>query len=645
MINEERDEYDEMLFPFVIAALDMNYYNVDKYIKDYNKFSKARYDKIYKELKGEFDNQQEKEVEEDLPDCYDEFDEYTVRGYESELKIIDRHADDNEQVIKTSLDDMFSSEFHNEWNNLFNAEDPALNEIEDNNEFTLDHIMGLLNINEKLVAEDKIEQQKEQEEQDKLDKDYQIYTAEKELEEAYKELEDALTSLLTSRYKEFGCLYSDEDEYVTGDVYRTYLNGDYIDLDYSPRVNARNILGGWKHNMFAFPLYRHLLIKFDYDMDQIDTEFQAIYRVDEEVEVPEDLYDNISNRNLVVAQILNRFESDMKPARHTVIMNIGGELNKYYKALDNYYDVVKPSGTDVELDDPDYYLKAAEESEHLTKLIRDAKSELKDELADDGYRLEDLLDNNKIVYYYDLESIMSTTELNILNIIQNADFSNVINIKEYILNEYYIQYDSILPDSAFDIFKYNGSIEKEEGCESHPRLIRPRVKAKLVNKNSNEDTFKPELFNKNKYKLISIEQRYDMLVNLDNPEEITEMNDIKLKMKKKNIFFTERRVNKYLVKRSKDNMRYGLTENEIKLIEEFENMISLTVIKDVDGLVKKTIVDLLNEKHNMSEETKEFMYDLAKTNLSEAYANRVMKINILEMNGKTTRLDYLTHVE
>jgi hypothetical protein len=39
------------------------------------------------------------------------------------------------------------------------------------------------------------------------------------------------------------------------------------------------------------------------------------------------------------------------------------------------------------------------------------------------------------------------------------------------------------------------------------------------------------------------------------------------------------------------------------------------------------------------------MYDLAKTDLSEAYANRLMKINILEMNGLTTRLDYLTHVE
>ena len=136
-----------------------------------------------------------------------------------------------------------------------------------------------------------------------------------------------------------------------------------------------------------------------------------------------------------------------------------------------------------------------------------------------------------------------------------------------------------------------------------------------------------------------------MLVNVDNPEEITEMNDIKLKLKKKNLFFTERKVSKYTVKKSKDNMRYGLTEKEISIIEEYENMLGTTVIKDVDHLVKKTIVDLLDEKYNMCNDTKEFMYDLAKTDLSEAYANRLMKINILEMNGLTTRLDYLTHVE
>jgi hypothetical protein len=104
-------------------------------------------------------------------------------------------------------------------------------------------------------------------------------------------------------------------------------------------------------------------------------------------------------------------------------------------------------------------------------------------------------------------------------------------------------------------------------------------------------------------------------------------------------------VNKYNVKRTKDNMRYGLSEKEISLVEEFEDRLSIEVIRDVDKVVKRTIVDLMNEEYNMCEETKEFMYDLANSDLSEAYANRLMKINLLEINGKTTRLEYLTHVE
>ena len=505
-IINEKEEYDEMLYPFVLASLDMNLYNVNKYIKDFDKFSKARYDKIYKELKGEFDKEHENDEEEleDIPDCYDEFGEFTVKGYESELRIIDRQAKEDKQVIATSLDDLLGGV--NEFTNMFNAEDPELDNM--SNEYSLEHIMGLLNINEKLMAEEKVEQQKEQEEKEKADADYEIYLAEKELQRTYEELEDALTKLIEGRYLTEG-LSTDEDEYTTGDVYRTYLNGDYIDLDYSPRVNAKNILGGWRANEFAFPLYRHMLIKFDYDMDQIETEYQAVYRVEEEVEVPRDLYGTVENRNPVVAQIMNRFEDSMKPPRPTVIMNLGNELNNYYKALDKYYELIKPADGDVDMDDPDYYLTVAKESDHVAKLLREAKAELKDELSDKGYRLEDLLSDNKIVYYYDIESIMSNTELNILDIIYNSDLSNVTNIKEFILNKYYMEYNAILPDSVFDIFKYNGAIEKEEGCVAHPRIIKPRIKARLVSNNSKLDTFKPEIFNKVQYKIINIEQRYD----------------------------------------------------------------------------------------------------------------------------------------
>ena len=208
-----------------------------------------------------------------------------------------------------------------------------------------------------------------------------------------------------------------------------------------------------------------------------------------------------------------------------------------------------------------------------------------------------------------------------------------------------MEYNSILPDSVFDIFKYNGSIVKEEGCISHPRLIKPRIKARLVNKHSNIDTFEPEIFNRVQYKVITIEQRYDMLVNMDNPEEITNMQDAILSMKSKGICYSERRICKYNIKKTRDNMRLGLTEKEIKLVEEFEDKLSLEVIKDVDGIVKKTIVELMDKEHNMCEDTKEFMYDMAKHGLAEAYANRMMKIHILTMNGCATRLDYLTHVE
>ena len=642
MIISEKEEYDEYLYPFVLASIDMNMYNINKYIKDFDKFSKARYESLFKELKEEFDNEEEIELE-DLPDCYDEFGEYSVKGYESELQIIDRFADNGEdKVIKTSLDDFFSAEFDNGFTNLFDAEDPKLDDM--NNEFTLDHIMNLLNINEQLQAEDRIEQQKEQEEKEKLDKDYEIYMAEKELESTYNELEEALTNVIRLRYKEEGCLY-DEEEYTTGDIYRTYLNGDYIDLDYSPKVNARNILGGWRPSEFAFPLYRHMLIKFDYDMEQIETEFQAVYRIDDEVEIPKDLYGTVENRNPVIGQIMNRFEDSMKPARPTMIMNIGNELNNYYKALDKYYEVVKPTGANVDIDDPNYYLQVAEESEHMTKLLREAKSELKDSLANDGYKLEGLMDIYKIVYYYDLESIMTNTELNILDIIQNSDLTGVSDIKEFILNKYYMEYNSILPDSVFDIFKYNGAIEKEEGCVTHPRIIKPRIKAKLVDKNSKLDTFKPEIFNRVQYKVLTIEQRYDMLINMNNPEEITNMNDMIVKMKSKNVFYSDRLISKYNIKKTRDNLRYGLTEKEIKLVEEFEERLSIETIKDIDGIVKKTIINLMNDEYNMCNDTKEFMYDLAKYGLAEAYANRLMKINILEMNGSTTRLEYLTHVE
>jgi hypothetical protein len=625
-IVNNKDIYDEVLYPFMLASLELNRYNVERYILDYEKLSKTRYDKLYTTLKKEFDGEQIDLDKVDEEEC----EERTVRGYEAELNTIENTDD---VPVDSSFEDFFTAEF----GNLINAEDPMLDNINESTSVNLDDLMKLLDINDKLVEEDK---KKEQEEKEKADKDYKVYQVEKEMKEAYQELEDALTTIIELRYKEYGCL-QDEEDYVQGDVYRTYLNGDYIDLEYSPRVNASNILGGWKANEFAFPLYRHLLNKFDYDMEKIEVEFQALYRIEEEIEVPEDLYENISNRKYVVEQIMNRFEDSMKPPRYTIIMNLGDLLMNYHKALDKYYEVTQHR-IDVDIDNPEYYLKAAEDSEYLTKLLREAKRELKDELLEQGYSLEGLLDMYKIVYYYDLESMMNNVELNIMNIIQNTDFRNVINIKDHISNEYYKRYDEILSDSLFDIFKYGGSMEKEEGCVSHPRIVKPRIKAKLVDKDSNEDCYKPEIFNRETYKILNIEQKIDVVINIDNQTKISEF---MRKLRARDIFYVEKTVKKYNVSRSRDNMRYGLTEKEIELIEEFENMLGTVDIRDIDNIFKKTIAKIIIDEHKVCEETKEFMNDLAEFGLSEAYANRLMKINIYEINGYMNRLDYLTHVE
>ena len=639
-IYNEEDEYDEILLPYVLASLELTYKNVDKYLKDFDKIVKARYNEIFTELKRDYDNNKVEEMieEDDEPDIYDSTEEYNVNGYESNVKIVDTYDDSTRKL--TSLDELLGSEVEDTFKNLFMVGDnDKIDDIDNENSYTLDHIMNLLNINEEYKDNEVIEEKEESEED-----------IEDELKEKYERLEDALTELISDRYKVIGILEESEDDYTTGDVYRTYLNGDYIDLDYSPRVNARNILGGWEPNKFAFPLYRHMMIKYDYDIETIDDEYEAVYKIEEEVEIPEDIYSKIENRSIVIGQILNRFEEEIQPPRYIAIDKIGKELNEYYEALDKYYESMKEDKTEVDINSPEYYLKLAENSESIVKLLREAKSELRDELLDSSIRLEDMLEDNKIVYYYDIEAIMTNTELNIYDIIKSNKFINrngkiFNNMKDLILDKYYMEYGTVLSDNVFDIFKYGGSIEKEVGCETHPRIIKPRIKAKLVNKDSNEDIFKPDMFNKLRYNRIMIEQRYELLINKNNPEEVTKMSELKANMNRKNLYYTETPVSKYSIKKSKDNMRYGLTEKEIELVNEYEKMIGIADVKDHDRLFKKSIVKVLNRKYNLSNETKEFMNDLYKTDLSEAYANRLFKINVLEMSGSMNRLDFLKQVE
>lgn len=633
-IYDEEQDYDEMLLPYVIASLELTYNNADKYLKDFNKIADARYNEIYKELKNEFETKKSEEIKDDgEPDYYDETEEYTVKGYESNIKMVDLYADDENKKV-TSLDLLLGDTVDDMFSNFCMVDD-NINKIDDSEEYTLDHIFKLLEANDELKQDDVEEISEEDKE----------LNAEEELKEAYKKLEDALTKLITTRYELLGCKEDSEEDYTTGDVYRTYLNGDYIDLEYSPRVNAKNILGGWEPDKFAFPLYRHMLLKFDYDMEMVDMEYEAIYRIEETVEIPTDIYSNVENRGIVVGQILNRFEDDCKPPRHLVITTIGKELTDYYEALDDYYDTVKTTKVEVGTNDPDYYLRTVENNESIAKMIRDAKNELKDELLDKDMRLEDLMSEYKIGYYYDIESIMNKTELNILDIIKSSYFTNVNNIKEFILNKYYVEYGNVLPDSIFDIFKYNGSIVKEEGCETHPRLVRPRLKAKLIRKDSNEDSYKPDIFNKIKYQIVMVEQRYEILINLNDPEEKSKLADIRAALNRKDLYFSEGKINKYNVRKSKDNLRFGLTEKEIEILEAYEGMLGTVTVKDNERLFKKAIVEVLDRKYNFSNETKEFMNDLYKHDLSEAYANRLFKINVLELNGCITRLDYLAQID
>jgi hypothetical protein len=388
-----------------------------------------------------------------------------------------------------------------------------------------------------------------------------------------------------------------------------------------------------------------MLIKFDYDMEMVDLEYEAVYKIEETVEIPTDIYSNVENRGIVVGQILNRFEDECKPPRHLVISTIGQELTNYYEALDDYYDVMSKTKVDVETNDPDYYLRSIEHSESISKMLREAKEELKDNLLDNDLRLEDLLKEYKIAYYYDIESMMNSTELIMLDIIKTNDLSNVDNIKDFILNKYYEEYNGILSDNMFDIFKYNGSMVKEEGCLTHPRLVRPGLRAKLIAKDSNEDSYKPDMFNKAKYKIIKVEQRYDIIINMNDPEESSKLTDIRALLNRKGLYYTEGEFNKYQIRKSKDNLRYGLTDKEIEIIDEYDDILGNVSFKDELKLFKKSIVEVLDRKHNFSKETKELMMDIAMTDLSEAYANRLFKINVLELNGCTTRLDYLTQID
>ena len=623
-----KELYDEKLFPFLIGSVNMYAENVSKYKEDFEKLVEARWNEKYNELKKDKTNEIFSKEVDDFVDYIDEETEAMMeQNFNNMVKRVDNYSDNNVRKV-TDLDDILGSVLDDCFSNLIKVDESEVIK-EDTTSLSFDELIGMLD-------EEKENIEKEKEMQNK-----KVMTIDDKLKEAYDRLEDALAELLTNYYV---MTNNFEDDYVEGDVYRTYVNGDIIDFDYSPRVNARNILGGYKVDEFAFPLYRHLLVKFDYDTDEADYEYEAIYNLDGNVEKPDDIYGRLENRSIVINQIMSRFEETV-PQKNTFITNIGKELNDYYQVVDDYYEEQQNQEVEITYNDPEYYLSVLNKNSEISKLIRDAKDDLMDELNDEGYTMNDIKNDYRIVYDYDLESMMTNTELNMLNIIKETKFDINDNVKDIVLNKYYEEYKGILNDGMFDIFKYNGSTVKESGVSGNMRLIRPVIKARLVPKDSLVDSYKPELFNRKTFKSLVIEQRYEIMFDKDNSEDESRLLDLKSKLNQRNVYYTVQNVNKYMVKVTNENLRYGMTEIEKEIIDKYNEMLGFIGIKDIDKSFKKGIFDVLDNEYKFNEETRKLMKDLVEFDLSEAYANRLMKINILEMSGTMTRVEYLKHIE
>ena len=623
-----KELYDEKLFPFLIGSVNIYAENVSKYKEDFEKLVEARWNEKYNELKKDKTNEIFSKEVDDFVDYIDEETEAMMeQNFNNMVKRVDNYSDNNVRKV-TDLDDILGSVLDDCFSNLIKVDESEVIK-EDTTSLSFDELIGMLDAEKENIEKEKEMQNKK------------VMTIDDKLKEAYDRLEDALTELLTNYYV---MTNNFEDDYVEGDVYRTYVNGDIIDFDYSPRVNARNILGGYKVDEFAFPLYRHLLVKFDYDTDEADYEYEAIYNLDGKVEKPDDIYGRLENRSIVINQIMSRFEETV-PQKNTFITNIGKELNDYYQVVDDYYEEQQNQEVEITYNDPEYYLSVLNKNSEISKLIRDAKDDLMDELNDEGYTMNDIKNDYRIVYDYDLESMMTNTELNMLNIIKETKFDINDNVKDIVLNKYYEEYKGILNDGMFDIFKYNGSTVKESGVSGNMRLIRPVIKARLVPKDSLVDSYKPELFNRKTFKSLVIEQRYEIMFDKDNSEDESRLLDLKSKLNQRNVYYTVQNVNKYMVKVTNENLRYGMTEIEKEIIDKYNEMLGFIGIKDIDKSFKKGIFDVLDNEYKFNEETRKLMKDLVEFDLSEAYANRLMKINILEMSGTMTRVEYLKHIE
>lgn len=637
--NEIKDElyndiinYDEELFPMLIAVVELDDKNIDSFLNDFNKKFKERYNSLYNDLQK---LNEIKDIKEDLDELEDIYEDEDANGFEvnKHIAFVDKlsNSEDNKRII-TSLDDMLSAELGGvSFGDMFMADDnmDVLDKADDDS-YSLDEILNIIS-NEMVDKEEKEEIVDDEENIENL------------LQERYNNLHKALTNIITNISSDFG-----EIDYIEGDVYRTYLNGDYVDWEYRPEVNATNILGGWEPDQFAFPLYRHMLAMFDYDTEEVNDEFEARYRIDENITFPEDIYDRLENRNIVMDQILNRFENN-KPRKHVLVNSIARELDLYYDALDKYYENVKAESRDVDIDDPRYYYEVSKTNTEIIKEMEEARENLSDELYDRGMKLKDMLDEYKIVYYYDTEYLYDSLQEELKDTIKKIRLvdrrGNVVdNIKELILNKYFEHTRNIVDDSALECFIYGPSYVLDIGNELYKRTRKPVLKAKLVEKDSTEDVYKPKVFNKDYYTRVIIEQRYETVFK-DNSEDKTKLNDLILSLNSRDLYYHKSNISRYNMRTSKDNLRYLLTEKEVELLNQYQEMYGYTSIKDKNKAYAKAIVEILNREHEISVESNKFLNNLATKGLSEALAERSFVINVLEINGVMSRLDYLERIK
>ena len=632
-IKNNKDMYYPELYPMLLLAPKLKRKNIDAYTNDLQSKVLDIETLILQQIKQ--DNYKKLSS-----DDYDKYNELMAEdndgiGYDkntntSNIAFIDRlsESQDNIKVVST-LDEVLNAEF----GDIFMADEneEVLDKLGD--DYDLDELMMMVGNNkEEEKPENKEEEKPENKEEEKPKNKEEDNSIKEGLKEHFENIKLGITELIDN--------IMDTDDFVEGDLYAPLLNGDLIDYEYSPEVNAQNILGGWEPDKFCFPLYRHLIITHAYDTEEARSDFEARYRIDDKVIFPQDMYDNDENIDIVLEQILTRFEEKVRPSRFAISLKIKNELIKYYKLLDRYYEENIEKETGVSIDDPRYYYNLVVNNTDICRDMRDAKDRLEREVKMfSGLSLTEALGDNKIVYGYDYYPLMNDVQQIIDRCFYNIDVlnrhSNVDAIIDDMKNEYYLLTGSLVSDSMLDIFKYGPSY-----VEDSKRRIRPELRCSIEDKDSNMDIYKPIVFNKEKYVLLKVEHRFEKIFRRGDDA----FANIESNLDNMGLKYTLTDITGYVFKRNRDNFRYLLTEKEYELVNEYENMYGMTYVNDIDKLYANTIVDILNEQFNMCEDTYNLFKDIANYGLNKALARRQLVINILDIQG-ISRLDYLNNIK